>query len=219
MDGLRNKSVHWALVALSLFVIISAARIGVADLLSGYARNEMYAWSVSAVRPDLSAVEAVSRALDVARLISAGNPDHYEDLARLAVVRSGMAGITGDERNAQLVEGLVHIRRAIALRPVSSYSWSILLLLKRELAQYDAEFRYALERAVTLGPWEPDVQPIVADVGLSAWAALPFAEQEMVRKNFLRGMKHQANTMIAISQSHRDDCNSERAKLNPGCGR
>lgn len=219
MECLRNKSVLWVSGAILVFVIISAARIGAADLLSGYARNELSAWSISAARPEPSAVDNVSRALDVARMIAPGNPDHLEDMARLALVRSGMSGISEPERSKRLRDGLLLIRQAIALRPVSSYSWTTLLLLKRELAEYDPEFRHGLERAVTLGPWEPGVQSIVADVGSSAWAALPKVEQEMVRKNFVRGMKRQARTMIAIAQSHRNDCSGERAKLNAGCPR
>ena len=219
MECLRNKSVLWALVAFLLFVIFSAARIGAADLLSGYVRKEMHAWSISAARPDVATLESVARALGMARLIAPGNPDHYEDLARLAFVRSGMPGVNDAERNDRLLEGLVLMRQAITLRPVSSYSWATLLLLKRERAEYDAEFRHALERAVTLGPWEPEVQRIVADVGMAAWAALTRAEQEMVRENFVRGMKRQANAMISIALSHLNDCNGEHAKLKVGCSR
>lgn len=219
MECLRSKSVLWVLGAFLLFVIFSAARIGAADLLSGHARNEMHAWSTHATRPDAVAIEGVTSALGVARLIAPGNPDPYEDLARLALVRSGMPDVNDAEKNALLMEGLVLIRQAIALRPVSSYSWATLLLLKRERAEYDAGFRHALERAVTLGPWEPEVQRIVADVGMGAWAALTRAEQEMVRENFVRGMKRQAKTMISIAQSHRNDCSGERAKLNAGCSR
>lgn len=217
MECLRNKGVLWGLAALFLFVIFSAARNGAADLLSGYARNEMDTWAAGGIQPEVPEIDSVSRVLAVARFISPGNPDHDEDLARLALVRSGMPGIADIEKQTQLKEGLLQIREAIALRPVSSYSWATLLLLKRELAEYDAEFRHGLERAVTLGPWEPAVQPIVADVGLSAWAELPLAEQEMVRENFVRGMKRQADTMIAIVQSH--DCKGESAKLHAGCSR
>ena len=219
MECLRKKSVPWALGTFLLFVIFSAARIGAADLLSGYARNEMHTWSISAAHPDVATLESVARVLGMARLIAPGNPDHYEDLARLALVRSGMPGVNDAERNDRLLEGLVLIRQAITLRPVSSYSWAALLLLKRERAEYDAEFRHALERAVTLGPWELEVQRIVADVGMSAWAALKRAEQEMVRENFVRGMKRQATSMVSIAQSHLNDCNGERAKLNAGCSR
>lgn len=219
MEYLRSKVAFWVFVAFLLFVIISAARIGAADLLSGYAKNELNAWSLSAVRPDVSAVDSVSSALDMARLIAPDNPDHYEYFARLALVRSGMPGVSESERNLQLVHGLEQIRKAIVLRPVSPYSWGIMLQLKRERAEYDSEFRHGLERAVTLGPWEPLVQLIVADVGMSAWAALPGAEQEMLRGNLARGVKRQAKQMIAILRMHRNDCKGERAKLNAGCSK
>lgn len=213
---MQGKSISLILVVFLLFVIFSAARIGAADLLSGYARSEMEAWSTSATRPASSAVDEVSRALDVARWIAPDNPDHYEDMARLDLVRSGMPGINGTEKNTVLRKGLALIRQALALRPVSPNSWGILLRLKSDLGEYDAEFRRGLERAVTLGPWEPELQAVVADTGLGAWAVLPVAEQEMVRKNFVRGMKRQADTMIFIAWSHRNGCNGERT--NAGCG-
>lgn len=219
MECLRSKVVLWVCGVFLLYVIISAARIGAADLLSGYAGSEFQAWSSGAIRPDVSAVDSVARALDVVRLIAPDNPDHHEYLARLALVRSGMGGASESERNLQLAYGLEQIHRAIALRPVSPYSWVIMLQLKRERAEYDPEFFHGLERAVTLGPWEPAVQLIVADVGLSAWAALPHAEQEMVRGNMARGVKRQAKQMISILRMHRNDCNGERAGLNAGCSR
>ncbi len=215
MKWLYGNIVLWVVGAFLIFVIFSAARIGAADLLSGYARDEMDAWSSSATRPDSSVMADVSRALGVARWIAPGNPDLYEDMARLALVRSGMPDINNAERNTTLREGLTLIRQAIVLRPVSTNSWGILLRLKKELGEYDTEFRRGLERAVTLGPWEPELQPVVAEAGLSAWAVLPVAEREMVRMNFVRGMKRQADTMISIAQSHRDNCNGERT--NMGC--
>lgn len=214
MKWLHGNSVLWVVGAFLIFVIFSAARLGAADLLSGYARDEMDTWSSSATRPESSAMADVSRALGVAQWIAPANPNLYEDMARMALVRSGMPGINIAERNTALRDGLAQIRQAIDLRPVSAYSWGVLLRLKSELDEYDAEFRRGLERVVTLGPWEPELQSIVADTGLSAWAALPVAEREMVRKNFVRGMKRQADTMISIAQSHRDDCNGERSNAS-----
>jgi hypothetical protein len=218
MECLRSKIAYWACCVFLVFVIISAVRIGLADLLSGYAGGELQAWS-STIRPDLPVMDDVSRALGVARLIAPDNPDHHEHLARLALVRSGMPGISESERDRQIVDGLGHIRKAIALRPVSPFSWAVMLQLKRQRAEYDPEFFHGLERAVTLGPWEPAVQLIVADVGLSAWAALPGAEQEIMKANFARGVKHQAKQIISIFRMHRNACNGERAQLNAGCSR
>lgn len=219
MECLRSKVALWVCYFFLSYVIISAVRIGVADLLSGYAESELQAWSSSTIRSDASAVDNVSRALGVARLIAPDNPDHHEHLARLALVRSGMPGISESERNLHLVYGLEQIRKAIDLRPVSPYSWVIMLQLKRQRAEYDPEFFHGLERAVTLGPWEPAVQLIIADVGLSAWAALPSAEQEMMKANFARGVKRQAKQIISIFRMHRNVCNGERTQLNVGCSR
>lgn len=219
MEFLRRKFLMWGTALFLLFVILSAARIGAADLLSNYARDEMFAWSGLKMPPETTSMDNVSNILDWVSMISPGDPGHYEDLSRLALIRSGIPGVTEAQKNAHLEESLVRIRQAIALRPVSSYSWSTLLMIKRERMEYDSEFRHALERATTMGPWEPQVQLIVADVGLTAWAALPYAEREMVRLNFVRGMIHQSNAMIAIAQSHQNDCNGTRAKFNAGCPR
>jgi len=202
----RNKLIVWISIAFLLYLIFSAVRIGAADLLSKYARNEMDAWALNA--PASSAVDKVYRAIDMARLIAPDRPDSYENLARLILARS--KALNGAARSASLIEGHALIRQAIVLRPVSPYSWAVLMQLKSELGEYDAEFRRALERAVTLGPWEPWVQPIVAEVGLRAWGELAFAEQEMVRKNFVRGMKRQAETMMLIAQKQRRRCNNKR---------
>ncbi|HZW26316.1 MAG TPA: hypothetical protein VFF26_12600 [Gallionella sp.] len=215
MKRLQGTSILWVSGALLLFVVFSAVRIGTADFLSGYVRDEIAAWSMAP--PDASDLAAVSRALDLAQWISPGNPDHYADMARLDLVRSGMPGTTAAEKIELLRHGLKPIRQAIALRPASSYSWAILLRLKNELGEYDAEFRRSLERTVTLGPWEPELQLVVADVGWSAWAVLPGAEREMVRENLVRGMKRQAEAMLAIAQAHRDDCGG--VGMDAGCSR
>jgi len=216
MRYLSGKSILLALIGfILLFLILSAARTGVADLLSRYARNEIDTWSVSAPAPKESALESLSNVLGVARFISPGNPDHLEDLARISLLYARLPQVSSAERDLQLAQGLAYIRSAIALRPVSSYSWASLLLLKREQGVYDEEFRHALARSVILGPWEPDVVPVVADVGLSAWAALPIPEQEMVRENFVRGMKRQSEAMIAIAQAHQNSCTGEQT----GCSK
>lgn len=219
MECLRSKSVFWGLTVLLLFVIVSAARSGAADLLSVFVRSEMDTWQGGAVKPQPADLDSVSRALTLATVLAPGNPAHPEDRARLALLRATMPDIGDAEKQALLKQGLQQIHRAISLRPASAYSWAILLLLKRESAEYDAEFRLGLERAVTLGPWEPEVQPIVAEVGLSAWPSLSAAEREMVRNNFVRGMRHQPEVMIELAQSHRDACNAGTGKLPEGCVR
>jgi hypothetical protein len=218
MRTLTGKNVLLAFGALLfLFLFISAVRIGSADLLSKYIKSEIEDLSTSSARPDVSAIESLNRLLNLTRFISPADPDHLEDQAHLALMYAGLPGISATERDSHLALGIEQIHAAIALRPVSAYSWATLLLLKRAQANYEAEFRHALERSVTLGPWETEVQPIVADVGLSAWVALPLAEQEMIRENFLRGMKRQPEVMIAVAQAHQNNCPDAQIEPNTGC--
>lgn len=219
MGIFRHRITLWLAVSFLFFVIVSAARIGVADLIEKSAREKIFSWSAIAPSSVSTSLDNVSSQLDAVRLLASDNPDYYEDMASLAMMRSAMPGTNKADRNERLTEGFALIRQAIALRPVSPYAWAMLLQLKRERGEYDAEFRHALERAVTLGPWEPQVQLVVADVGQTAWAALPPLEQDMLQENLVRGMKRQASSIISIVQSHLKDCNSSRATINAGCSK
>ncbi len=204
----RNSALGAAGIFL-LFVIISAARIGVADVLSRYVKNEMTSGDLS----------VASHALEVAQRIAPDNPDNNEDQAHLALLRLKIPGLSLAERNLQLQQGLEQIHDAIASRPVSPYAWNTLLFFKNQRAEYDTEFSTALERSVTLGPWEPSIQPIVANVGLGAWGALSKVEQKMVKETIARGMKRQATTMLAIISIHQYGCSSAYGNLDAGCVR
>jgi hypothetical protein len=201
--GLGN-SLPWALGILMLFVVVEAARTGAADLLCSYASERMAAWPLDGPSP--SELERISDVLGVAHRLAPDNPDADENLARLDMVRAGMPGVGKVAGEASLRDGLIRIRRVIALRPSSPYGWAILLQLKQALGEYDAEFRRSLERAVTLGPWEPALQPVVVDAGLTAWKTLPEAERRLVGLELARGMKRQAATMFSIVRAHPGDC-------------
>lgn len=211
MESLAKKSLLWITVVFLLFVLISAFRLGVAELFALSARQEMEGWGDANQPPSIEQVETVAHRFEIARFLSNGNPDHYEYLARLSLVRVTQAGMQPDVKRTQLLAGLTDIRTAIRLRPVSPYSWTILLLLKRDLHEYDAEFRFALHRAVELGPWEPQLLSLLADVGLSAWDTMPEEEQALVQQVFVRGMQRQAKQMGDVATAHRNPCAEKQA--------
>lgn len=206
MRPVLGKILPWVFGTLMLFVIASAVRIGTVDLLFRYATDRMAAWP--AVGPDAAQLVGVSRVLDAAHRVAPDNPDVYEAQARIEMLRAGMRDAGNAERNAELRNGVELVRRAIELRPVSPYGWAILLQLKNALGEHDAEFRHSLERTATLGPWEPELQVVIADVGLGAWAALPLMERKLVGEDIRRGMKRQPGAMFAIAHAHLDVCSS-----------
>lgn len=70
-------------------------------------------------------------------------------------------------------QALDSARRMALIRPSWPYFWNELVRNKVALDQYDNELAGAMERAVTLGPWEEPVQSEIAFTGLDHWQQLP----------------------------------------------
>lgn len=97
------------------------------------------------------------------------NPHFVEQAARLQELR--VLGL--QSRDPALRDGLrqslARYREAAAMRPGSPYVWAGIAMLKARLNDMDFEFYGALERAARLGPWEPQVQIALIDLGLATW--------------------------------------------------
>lgn len=189
----------WALGALLLYLIFSAIRIGTADFLSIQAAD-------AAKEPSPSALADAARKLAWAQRLTPDDPNRLEETASLAMRRASLAGDDRAARQAALQPGLVHARRAVELRPAYAYGWAILLKLKHRLGEYDAEFHRALAATMRLGPWEPGLQILVVDAGLSAWPTLSGEEQVAVMACYLRGLHRQEEAMAGLLRKHNPPC-------------
>lgn len=201
-------------VTLLTLVLIAAACLGSAELLGMSANQEMERWSQERRMPTAEESQSVATRLDWAIGLTGFNPAFHESLARLELLRATQLGLSAQSRAECLELARAQIHRAITLRPVSPYGWTLLLLIKRELREYDEEFRHALHRAVELGPWEPTLLPQLADVGLSAWSDLPVEERTVIGQVFVRGMKRQPQTMFDVVRAHRKPCAEAEAVCN-----
>ncbi len=203
---LIKKYFPWVAIPFLLFMLFSGARIGIAELYSLSARTTMESWDAARRFPAASEIEAVQQQLEFARDLAINDPEQHENIARLSLVRAAVPGIPPGEKTKRLQAGLAEIRTAIALRPVSPYSWTILLMVKRDLGEFDSEFLHALHRAVELGPWEPELLVSLADVGLTAWPKVPPEEQDLIQHIFVRGLEHQAKSIQEVVSGHRNEC-------------
>ncbi|MDD5461451.1 MAG: hypothetical protein PHG00_07440 [Methylococcales bacterium] len=77
-------------------------------------------------------------------------------------------------------QALEYARSALLKRPSWPYLWDDFIQGKIKLKQFDEELTDAMERAVTLGPWEESVQEDVAFYGLDNLENLPPAAQQIV---------------------------------------
>ena len=153
-----------------------------------------------APRPELlsTALASVREALS----LEPSNPHFVEQSARLRELRA--LGLR--PRDAALREGLrqslAQYREAAAMRPGSPYVWASIAMLKVRLNDMDFEFYGALERAGRLGPWEPQVQIAMIDVGLATWAWLARPGRDLVRGALERGLLRQAPEIRRIAVIH-----------------
>jgi hypothetical protein len=205
MAAIAKKSMLWGVVAFLCLVLFLAARNGAAQLFSLSARADMDAWSEQKRSPSESEISSVISKLEWAVRLADMDSNTHKDIAKLSLIRAFYSS-DAMQRQQILRGGLHEIRVALALSPASPYHWTYLLILKRDLGEFDAEFRHALRRAVETGPWEPTLLVAQADVGLSAWKVMPPEEQAIIQQIFIRGMQRQSKAMRAVVQSHRSAC-------------
>lgn len=206
MDMCTKRGWYIVIVLVLAVVLISALRFGVAELIGMSANHELDSWAKSKRTPTADESQSVATRYAWAIALADMNPAHHEGLARLDFIRATQLSSSDPLRATYLASAKTQILRAISLRPISPYSWTILLVIKRESQEYDAEFRHALHRAVELGPWEPALLPQLADVGLSAWSVMPVEEQSIIGQVFVRGMQRQQQTMLSIANAHINQC-------------
>ena len=187
---------------------LCAAGTGVADLYSLRPPGAMDERPVQKVEAS-SLIDALG-AINTASRLDPENPNYREDRARLDYLEAErLEGV----RKAELLEdALSQIRKAIRLRPVSPYGWSILMQVKMSLGEIDPEFFDALDNASMLGPWEPEIQRAVADAGLNVWAMLTFSQKGKILDDIKRGMKRQSAEMIRIAMRNRAGCAGRSGK-------
>lgn len=182
--------------------IYSAALRGLADAHYTNARLTL-AEGVAGKRParpeELSvALSSVRQALQ----FEPSNPLFVEQSARLQELRA--LGLPS--RDPAIREGLrgalAQYREAAAMRPGSPYVWAGIAMLKVRLNDMDFEFYGALERAGRLGPWEPQVQTAMIDVGLATWPWLAGPGREWVLGALERGLQRQEAGIRRIAAVH-----------------
>jgi hypothetical protein len=100
---------------------------------------------------------------------------------------------------AALLEALAQFRLATSLRPMWPYSWAAIASTKLKLQESDGEFARAVERAVTLGPWEPEVQLAIARVRLLGAYLLSAQTLELAELALQRTLQVQPRNVIPLA--------------------
>ena len=142
--------------------------------------------------------EQAQRYLWLANRLAPFDPQILSDLGQLYELRHGEA--PGPEASADLEHALGYYRQSLALRPAWPDAWADVALLKVTQQNIDAEFAFALQRALALGPWETRVQASIAGGGLAVWDKLPATLQTDVEHSVARGLSNHSRLMLAVAK-------------------
>jgi hypothetical protein len=182
-------------------LIITAGLWGLADINVKSAQRSLMLWENDVNTLNKTewtiAYDSVSKAIDQ-------DPLNPELLILMANVQEWKFYLdNGDVENYQYLSlALKNYRKAAELRPAWPHTWSHISLVKYRMKEIDQEFQQAIENATKTGPWEPGVQQIIAEVGLSVWRELDFGMREKIVRNIQRGITNQPILMLSILKKY-----------------
>jgi hypothetical protein len=193
-----------ALFAAALLIagIHVAAVRGLADVHYTSARLTLAEGTAARRAPRPESLSLALASVREALAFEPSNPHFVEQSARLQELRA-LGLQRGDPAMREgLRQSLAQYREAAAMRPGSPYVWASIAMLKLRLNDMDFEFYGALERAGRLGPWEPQVQIAMIDIGLTAWMWLARPGKDLVLGALERGLLREASEIRRIAAVH-----------------
>lgn len=224
---LRRTIAQRSLAALGAVLLIAvcvlSARLGIADRVSTDAivRQAALQERTSRTGEPIAAndANAVIDALLLAQRWDPGHPGTAEQLGgayTLDVREDGSNGAV----SRQWAKAFDQYSNAVVLRPTSPYSWANRAWTKYYLGQMDEALYAALTNAMRLGPWEPEVQFVVTDLGFALWETLPAEMRPKVLVVAQNAQNRYATQILAIAQKRgrlADVCKFEKLVAKPAC--
>lgn len=204
------RGAAWVAAILLLAGAIPAVRWAWADLEASDAWRIQRTWqprfNQTGRLPDVAEWTDMQARIKAIRRIDPVNPAWIERNGNLLAWRVR----DGETIRTQYAETRDRFAEAVVAMPSSGYAWANLAWVKYQLGEIDARFFGALEQAARLGPWEPEVQVAVVDLGFAAWDEMPASLRATVRQMAENGSRRNAQGILTISAG--------RGRLTEVCG-
>ncbi|QXP90549.1 hypothetical protein [Methylococcus capsulatus] len=177
---------------------LKRAKAGVHEIQVGWLFK---AWMA---QPDKQPSEAelnrIERVLRGAVALDPDNPVLHEQLCQLYMWQLALARSNPDAEARLSAKATAEARRGVSLRPAWPMAWARLLGLKAAFDVPDDEFRLALRRATTLGPWDFQTSQAVAAAVLPIWEEVSPEDREAAVNAAIRGFQQKPGDMLPIVQ-------------------
>lgn len=195
------------LLAGLLAVAYWAGTSGLADVVAREPHYEIDRWRTGKLVPDALKLNTLQAELHKAQDLDPGNPNLQEELGRFYAARVERGQAYDVEVRATRQQSLAYFRQALELRPTSGHAWVNVALMKFRLGEVDQEFSQSLLQALRRSPWEPQVQLIAIELGLTGWQVLsdPTREtlQQAIRAQGQWKLVNQKPMLVALLKRYR----------------
>lgn len=215
-----------AAAGLLLSLCVFCARWGFADILTVDALSTQANLQAKSIRAgeavDAQEANEVVTTLLRAQHLDPGNPATAEQLGgayTTDIQNKRDAGPNGAVTR-QWPHAFEQYSRAVVLRPTSPYSWANRAWTKYYLGQIDRDLYVAMQNAISLGPWEPEVQFVVVDLGFALWEEMPVVLRPQVLALAQNGVRRYGAKIVSIAQKRghlADVCKFEKLAPLPAC--
>ena len=175
-----------------------AVNRGLSSLFASPGNSRLAIWREGKHQPQQHDWEKVRGSLEKAMSYDSRNPDLLHALGAVyeAEFVYLIPGDTAARKNRDIARQ--YYLRALSGRPSWPHDWIDLALVKYRLDQIDAEFYRAMRQAVVLGPWEPWVQYVVADIGMRNWYQFDNEMHKLIIGVIHDGMQHNPEEMFKL---------------------
>lgn len=180
------------LISALLFLIFFAWQRGVADVYAYKSQAYIAQWTSKNIPPTLMQWQEAYKALTSALEYSPSQPAYLEAMGGLWELKLFIEELADDQRKTALLQSKNYYQQSIQLRPAWPDAWASLAVVKQKSDELDEEYKKSIERATTLGPWEVNVQIMIAEATLPVWNLLDNNLQQLVIESSIRGLKSNA---------------------------
>jgi len=173
---------------------VYAVELGTAGEIVLGAGEEMSEWSAGTkAQPTPERLAAMRADLERAKGRTPADPAVHELLGLLDARSVGSQEYRG--------QAGVHFSRALVLRPTAPNPWANVAAVRYRGGDTGPGFEAALVRAAQMGPFEPEVQRVVANYGLAVYDEVAPATRRAIEAMVASGMRRKPLELLQIADN------------------
>ena len=188
MLKVKFRLLRFLTLLLLLWLIMMAARMGVADIKFTHADNQLSYWIDSGNMSESSYSSAIDELSSSLRL-TPNNPQYLEILANVQS-RAVYRGFSGRDNFARSLE---NYNKSLSLKPIWPWGWSAKAYSKWRLGEIDDELWQALLMLDRVGQYNVQAHLTIVDIGLmliSNNTVYRDKALDLTMKHYRRGMEN-----------------------------